>query len=222
MDFDLIQKFKDGGPMMWPLLIALFVAMVVMLERIFNMFLQRRKLKPSEFYSAMEEEFKKTDKDTAVDNLIKLCDKKGGASANVFREGLIKYRETTQYNLNVMETKQWVNMAVEERGRIEIPVLEARIGIIATVAGVSPLMGLLGTVTGMIVSFNVMASSKGGAKPDELAGGISQALITTATGMIIAIPCLLVYNWLKSRVEAYILEMEEVAIQMVDKLVQKQ
>ncbi|MFP4522431.1 MAG: MotA/TolQ/ExbB proton channel family protein [Fibrobacterota bacterium] len=55
-----------------------------------------------------------------------------------------------------------------------------------------------------------------------MAGGISQALITTATGMIIAIPCLLVYNWLKSRVEAYILEMEEVAIQMVDKLVQKQ
>jgi biopolymer transport protein ExbB len=134
------------------------------------------------------------------------------------REGLDKYQQARFHKLSTVDLKQWLNNAIQERAAIELPQLESHLSIINVVATVSPLIGLLGTVLGMIQAFDVMASSAGGAKPDELAGGISVALITTAAGMIIAIPAMVLYNWLKTMIENYVMLVEEAAIHMVDAL----
>lgn len=134
-------------------------------------------------------------------------------------EGLTKFKQARKMKLSIIEMKQWLNNAIEERSRIELPQLEAHIVVLSVVAVVSPLIGLFGTVSGMIRSFTVMASAAGGAKPNELAGGISEALITTATGLVIAIPVLISYNWIKSTVDNYVMLIEEAAIHLVDSLI---
>jgi biopolymer transport protein ExbB len=156
-----------------------------------------------------------------VDDMLAFCKKRGGPVASLLIEGLMKYKECRQARLSMLEAKQWMNLAVEEKGRVEIPILEARLPIIATVANVAPLIGLFGTVIGMIGAFETMAKSAGGAKPDELSGNISVALITTAGGLSVAIPALIIYSYLKNTMEKYILEMEEVSLLMVDNIVDK-
>ena len=96
--------------------------------------------------------------------------------------------------LSMMDSKQWMTQAVEDKGRVEIPILEQRLSIISTIAGIAPLIGLFGTVIGMVAAFETMASAAGGAKPDELSGDISVALLTTSGGLIVAIPSLIVFN----------------------------
>jgi biopolymer transport protein ExbB len=100
-------------------------------------------------------------------------------------------------------------------GRREAASLERYINVIGTIAGVSPLLGLLGTVSGMIKSFNII-SMQGVADPASLAGGISEALITTAAGLVVAIPTFVIYRYLANKADSLILEMEENSIRMVD------
>jgi len=222
MNFDLIKYFKDGGPMMYPLLLLSVVAITFIIERIIMLIVIKRKITPAEFMAKMDELLEKEkDKNKVAEELEAFCQEKGGPVSAVMREGLKKYKEAVKNNLGMKEAKEWISKAIEERGAVEVPTLEKHLSVLSTVAMVSPLVGLLGTVTGMIVSFNVMAQSAGGAKPDELAGGISQALITTATGLIIAIPTLITYNWLRATVDNFVLEMEEVANLMTDNLIEK-
>jgi biopolymer transport protein ExbB len=222
-DFNPVLYFKKGGPVMWPILIFSILVIAVALERIIVILLLRRKLRPAEFASFMAKSLKKNqdNKDNAIDEMLALCQKRGGPVASLLSEGLMKYKECKQSGLGMLEAKQWMNTAIEEKGRVEIPILEARLPIIATIANVAPLVGLFGTVIGMIGAFETMAQSAGGAKPDELSGNISVALLTTAGGLMVAIPSLIIYSYLKSNTESYILEMEEVALLMVDTIVDK-
>ncbi|MBD3320894.1 MAG: hypothetical protein GF350_07370 [Chitinivibrionales bacterium] len=220
MGFDLIGTFKKGGFAMWPLLVGAVLALMFIIERLIVLFLQKRKLRPDKFLEEFEASMKKNngDKDKVVEEMIGVC-KKGGVCAEIMMEGLRKFKHVKKMKMSVLEMKQWLNNAIEERSRIELPQLEAHIVVISVVAVVSPLMGLFGTVSGMIRSFTVMASAAGGAKPNELAGGISEALITTATGLVIAIPVLISYNWIKSMVDNYVMLIEEAAIHLVDSLI---
>ena len=93
--------------------------------------------------------------------------------------------------------------------------LERYINVIGTIAGVSPLLGLLGTVSGMIKCFNIISMQEV-ADPASLAGGISEALITTAAGLMVAIPAYVVYRYLANKADSLILEMEENSIRIVD------
>ncbi|MBD3344252.1 MAG: hypothetical protein GF401_04230 [Chitinivibrionales bacterium] len=221
MGFDLIGTFKKGGFAMWPLLIGAVLALMFVIERLIVMFLQKRKLRPDKFLEAFEESMKKHngDKDKVVEEMTGLCKKKGGVTAEIMLEGLTKFKQAKSLNMSVMEMKQWLNNAIEERSRIELPQLEAHIIVLSVVAVVSPLIGLFGTVSGMIRSFTIMASAAGGAKPNELAGGISEALITTATGLVVAIPVLISYNWIKTMIDNYVMLVEEAAIHLVDSLI---
>ena len=108
-----------------------------------------------------------------------------------------------------------VKEAIEERGGREAVILEKRVGILATVGNLAPLLGLLGTVSGMIKTFNVI-SVEGVGNPSSLAGGIAEALITTAAGLCVAIPTLVCYRILRDKAESLIFEMEENSLGIIE------
>jgi biopolymer transport protein ExbB len=107
-----------------------------------------------------------------------------------------------------------VKEAIEDRGGREGIMLEKHVGILSTIANLTPLLGLLGTVSGMIKTFKVI--SQAGGNPSLLAGGIAEALITTAAGLCVAIPTLVCYRILKDKVESLIFEMEENSIRIIE------
>lgn len=104
-------------------------------------------------------------------------------------------------------TREEMREAVEDQGRQEVAALERGLGLLGTIAAIAPLLGLLGTVLGMIEVFDVV-SQQGAGQARSLSGGISQALITTATGLAIGIPALVAYNWLVGRAESLVLDLE--------------
>ena len=103
---------------------------------------------------------------------------------------------------------------LEEAGRQEVPGIRSHLTALGTIASVAPLLGLLGTVTGMISVFSVLSAQEA-IDASQLAGGISEALTTTAVGMVIAVPTLAFYNFFVSKVQALILEMEKISLHMV-------
>jgi biopolymer transport protein ExbB len=110
-----------------------------------------------------------------------------------------------------------IREAIEDTGRHVVHELDRFIGTLGTVASLSPLMGLLGTVIGMIRTFNAITTA-GIGNPASLAGGIAEALITTAAGLTVAIPALLAYKYLRGRVQALVVQMEKEAMKLVEAL----
>ena len=119
------------------------------------------------------------------------------------------------------QSRELIREQVRDRGRQEAPELERNMGVLETIVSISPLLGLLGTVTGMIRVFRVI-SAQGVGQADALAGGISEALITTATGLAIAIPALAAYNYFVGKAENMVLEMERIALVMVKAIADRQ
>ena len=109
---------------------------------------------------------------------------------------------------------------VQEAGQLEVPKLERRLGLLATLAFLTPLLGLLGTVAGLIDAFEKMAATTGLTSSAELANGIRQALITTAAGLAVCIPCAMAYAYLSARVNAAMHDMERAGIEVVNLLVE--
>ena len=145
------------------------------------------------------------------DNLaeaIALCKNSPGSVAKVLRRGLVKSgRDKT-------ETKE----AIENAGREEIYFLEKRLSILATISGAAPLIGFLGTVTGMIEAFMQIQNLGGNVNATVLAGGIWQALITTAAGLIVGIPTYIFYNYLITKVRRFVYEIEHTSNELLDLL----
>ena len=115
------------------------------------------------------------------------------------------------------EPPEGIRQVVVDQGRQEVPRLQKYLGVLGTVASVSPLLGLLGTVLGMIEVFRIV-SNQGIGQADSLAGGISQAMITTAAGLTIAIPSLVAYNAFSDRANSLILEMERLALVFIKQI----
>lgn len=122
---------------------------------------------------------------------------------------------------NRLQDRATMKEVVEDTGRHVVHELERYLNTLGTIAAVSPLLGLLGTVTGMIRTFSALTSS-GAGDPASLAGGISEALITTAAGLMVAIPALIGYRYLRGRVDALVVQMEKEAIGLVEALQRKQ
>lgn len=116
-------------------------------------------------------------------------------------------------------SREELKSVVQEAGQLEVPRLEQRLAILAGIGVVAPLIGLLGTVTGMIEVFSVIASQSGVTSSTELAGGIYQSLLTTAAGLAVAIPCAIGYAFLSSRVNALMFDMERAGIEAVNMIV---
>jgi len=195
----VIELIVRGGIFMYPIILCSVVALAVFIERIW--ILRRRNIIPDEFVRSVEDLVKKQ----KMSEAIFLAKGDSSSMGRIFFAGL----------KNAGRGLWLVKEAVEERGDREAVGLEKRIGILATVANLAPLLGLLGTVSGMIRSFNVI-SLEGTGNPAHLAGGIAEALITTAAGLCVAIPTLVCHRILKDKAESLIFEMEENSLKLIE------
>ncbi len=184
---------------MYPIIFCSIVALAIFLERLWV--LRRKNIIPQDFVNNVEGLLKKQ----KISEAVFLCQNDMSSIAKIFLAGL----RSTQKGM-------WlVKEAIEERGSREATILEKNVDILSTIANLTPLLGLLGTVSGMIKTFNAI-SVQGIGNPAPLAGGIAEALITTATGLCIAIPTLVCYRFLKDKASALIFEMEENSIGLVE------
>jgi biopolymer transport protein ExbB len=153
--------------------------------------------------------------DGNISQAIKECDRQRGSVANVVKAGLLKYDELSRNNELEPEKKVLlVQKDIEETTQLEMPMLERNLVIIATIASVATLMGLLGTVTGMIAAFTAMATS-GAPDAVALANGISEALINTALGVGTSALAIILYNFFTSKIDALTYGIDEAAYSII-------
>ena len=195
----MIELVIKGGPFMYPILFCSVVSLAIFMERVW--ILRRKLIIPKNFIVKVEELVKRN----KIAEAIFLCQGNSSSIARIFLAGL----------KNAGRGMWLVKEAIEEKGRREGVILERNIGVLLTIANLSPLLGLLGTVSGMIKTFNAI-SVHGGGSTAPLAGGIAEALITTATGLLVAIPTLVAYRFLIDKAQILIFEMEENSIRLVD------
>ena len=195
----MYELFLKGGILMYPIALCSIIAVGIFLERLWV--LRRGRVLPRDFLVEVEDLVMRRKRPEA----ISLCKRNNSSIAHVIRVGIENYGKK----------REVIKEKIEEVGRREAASLERYINVIGTIAGISPLLGLLGTVSGMIKSFNII-SLQGVADPASLAGGISEALITTAAGLVVAIPTFVIYRYLSNKADSLILEMEENSIRMVD------
>ena len=196
---EMAEFIVKGGVFMYPIIFCSVVALAIFLERLW--FLRRKNIIPEDFVQKVEGLVRKG----KIGDATFLCQSDVSSIAKIFLAGL----KNTRKGL-------WlVKEAIEERGSREATILERNVNLLATLANVATLLGLLGTVSGMIKTFNAISvHGVGGSAP--LAGGIAEALITTAAGLCVAIPTLVCYRVLKDKAESLIFEMEENCIRIIE------
>ena len=199
----LWQVFLAGGPVMWPILLCSVFALAIIMEKFWH--LHKITIDTQEFLSKILEKMKRHDTKEA----LQICDSTASPIANILKAGILKYDRS---RAQIIE-------AIEDASLYEIPRIEKNLSVLATIAHVSPLLGLLGTVTGMVNCFQTIqakASALHPLSPGDLAGGIWMALLTTVAGLIVAIPTFVAYNYLVNRINHFILEMEKASTELVN------
>jgi biopolymer transport protein ExbB len=197
------QLFLKGGPVMWPILFCSIFALAIILEKLY--FLHKNSINHHQLLEKIKEKLKRHD----IKEAIKLCDENPSSLTNLLKAGILKFGTS----------RQKIKEAIEEASLYEIPRLEKNLSMLATIAHISPLLGLLGTVTGMVRCFytiQIKASSLNPVSASDLAGGIWEALLTTVFGLVVAIPTYVAYNYLVNRVNHLITEMEQVSTELVN------
>jgi len=184
--------FRQGGMWMYPLLFFSLVALTCIIER-FIVF-TKAKINVNEFLTKIR---KSLLVNRNVKEAIKVCEQSRGPVASVMKAGLLRFGHS----------QEDIEKTIENAALYELDRLEKRLGVLATTANVAPMLGFLGTVTGMIKSFGTLAE-QGLTNPAAVAIGISEALITTASGLIIAIPAQLAYNWYTTKVTRFVRDIE--------------
>lgn len=183
--------FDKGGPVMWPLLALSILGVTVMFWRWWA--LRQATSGVQSFMQALRAALVNGD----VKAAIAACDRHQGPVASIVKAGLVR----------VGRPKDEVELALQDASAHELSMLERGLPVLATVAMIAPLLGFLGTVTGMINSFEALATV-GLNNPAAVAKGISEALITTAAGLMIAIPIQMAYNYFVTNVNALVRNME--------------
>ena len=195
----MIEFIVKGGIFMYPIILCSILALAVFLERLW--ILRKDRIIPEGLMRSIEELLK----NQQLFEAFALCKNDQSSIAKIFLAGL----KNTQKGM-------WlIKEAIEERGGREAVILEKNVGILSTIANLTPLLGLLGTVSGMIKTFNAI-SLHGIDNPAPLAGGIAEALISTATGLCVAIPVLVCHRYLKDKAGRLIFEMEENSIRLIE------
>ena len=201
----MISIIQRGGPLMYLILFCSVIALAVIIERLFHFY--RARIDTQNFLEGIFNSIK----GNKIVEAIEACDKTPGPVARILKQGILKHDRPRD------EIKETLNDAALH----EVPLLEKNLGVLSTVAHITPLLGLLGTVSGMIACFQVIqekASAFNPVSPGDLAEGIWVALITTAAGLTVAIPTLVAYNYLVSRVNKFVLDMEKGSIELVNML----
>jgi len=196
-----VELFKKGGKFMWALLLLAVVALAVILERAFS--LQRAQTNTRKLMSAVISNLKSK----GVEAAQEICMRTRGPIAAILHAGLSK----------VDRGPAAVEKAIENSGAIEMSFLQRGLPVLSTVANIAPLLGFLGTVSGMINAFEAIAAAEQ-VSAKVVASGISEALITTMSGLVIAIPAQMMYNFYVSRIDRFVIEMEESSVELLDTL----
>ena len=198
----MTEIFIKGGWMMYPLLLSSIIALTVTIERFW--YLRRKKILIPRIVGVLEQIKSPGD----LERVRSVCQQ--------YDEPFSRIILTTMDNRDLPPDE--LRALIEDEGRHEVRSLERGLVALETVATVAPLMGLLGTVLGMIKVFDVI-QTLGVGQAKALSGGISEALITTATGLFIGIPALIAYTYFSSRSEALILDMEKYVILLLNKII---
>ncbi|MCR4338090.1 MAG: MotA/TolQ/ExbB proton channel family protein [Candidatus Omnitrophica bacterium] len=204
-EINLGQLIMAGGPIMVPILICSIIALGVVLGKIAyfrSITTDTVQLKQDVFHLLKQNKIKEA---------VSLCETNPSPVAKILKAGILK----------AGSSRETIKEAMEDVSLFEVPKLEKRFTALATIANVSPLLGLLGTVTGMTGAFHTIqarATSMNPVTPADLAGNIWEALITTVAGLAVAIPTFVAYNYLISRVNTFVLEMERAATELVNLL----
>jgi biopolymer transport protein ExbB len=189
---------EAAGWPVWPLVLASVISLAIIGERAWS--LRSSVVTPSELLPQVVQEYRQNGVDPMM--IARLAN--GAPLAHVFAAGL----------KNVKSTPQVMKEAIDDAGRAVAHDLERFLTTLGTIASISPLLGLLGTVIGMIEIFGSQAPS--GSNPIVLAHGISVALYNTAMGLIVAIPSMIFYRYFRSKVDSLIIEMESQAVKLVE------
>jgi|TARA_B110000438_G_scaffold97150_1_gene96254 biopolymer transport protein ExbB len=199
---DLLLK---GGFMMIPILLLFITTVYIFIERI--LVINKESKSPKNFTDEIISRVSNND----INGAKLICSDTNNPIARMITKGLNKINS----NLKNIET------SIENVGKIEIYNLEKNLSLLATISGAAPMMGFLGTVTGMIQAFISIAQEEGAVSPKLLSSGIYEAMITTAAGLFVGIIAYLAYNYLVSRVEKLIYRMEYTTIEFIETLQSK-
>jgi len=200
----LLEFMQKGGPMMWFILLCSVLAGAVFLERL--LYFHRISVRVGDFMRGLGNlirgrNYAEAQMEAAATN---------GPVQRVVHAAIIRHNAP----------RQDLKEIVQEAGQLEVPKLERRLGVLATLAFLTPMLGLLGTVAGLIEAFQSMAATAGLASSAEIANGIYQSLITTAAGLAVCIPCAIGYTYLSARVNAAMHDMERAGIEVVNLLIE--
>jgi len=197
---DLLTMFLKGGVIMYAILLSSIIGVAVAIDKF--ILLHKSKVNVAAFMIKLRTLVKKHD----VAGAIAFCNSEKTPAANIIKKGLKKIRFGHQR----------VKEALEDAGRQEISKLEKGLSTLATVAGIAPMLGFLGTVTGMVTAFQTIQDLMGAANPSDLAGGIWEALITTVFGLIVGIPAFAFYNFFTEKIKKLIADIEVISTDLID------
>ncbi|GJM43313.1 MAG: hypothetical protein DHS20C21_01550 [Gemmatimonadota bacterium] len=197
-----VEQFQKGGPFMWPLLGLLVFGVAVILERLWTLGRARTNVRTlmTRILSALRKD--------GVEAAIEVCEGTRGPIPAILHAGL------RRSDISVEATEK----AIESAGVVELSFLERGLLILATIANVAPLLGFLGTVSGMVAAFDAIAAADQ-VNAKLVASGISEALLTTMGGLLVAIPMSMAHNYFVSQIDKFVIEMQETSADLVDTLV---
>ena len=197
----MLDLFRDGGWAMYPIAVLLILGVTIAIERVYNLW--RASSDANEFFGLLEEALKQGGRQQAAE----LCSETRGPVASVIHAGLLRLDRGIDH----------VEKTIENAGAVELAFLERGMLWLSTVANLAPMVGFLGTVSGMINAFQAIKIA-GDVDPSMVAGGISEALITTAAGLIVGIIIQFCHNFFASRIDRIIADMQEQTASFIDVL----
>src|ERR1700685_163980 len=190
---------RAGGPLMWPIILCSIGAAAIILERLWT--LQDKRVVPPD----LTQKVRQLIEANQINDKVIAALEQNSALGKLLAAALA----------NRHRSREVIMERLEDSGRHIVHELERFLSTLGTIAGVSPLLGLLGTVTGIIKSFNAIQAG-GMGDPRALSGGIRQTLVATAAGLCVAIPSLVAYRYLRGRVDGIVVEMEKHALRLAD------
>jgi biopolymer transport protein ExbB len=203
--WDFVVK---GGPMMVPIALASMVAVTVIVERLAS--LKRSQIIPPDFVPGLQNII--TDHPTDRGRALTYCKEDASPIAQILGEGIRRFGES----------EERLEKHVEEQGARVVRQLRKNMRILVVIASIAPLMGLLGTIFGLINAFQTVAiSGEALGKTEMLAKGIYEAMITTAAGLMVTIPVLIFHHWLSARIETAVSEMDRTTVEFLEDYVRK-
>jgi biopolymer transport protein ExbB len=196
-----------GGVMMIPIGLCSLIALTVVVERLAT--LRRRRIIPQEVGTHVGQQLENDPHDPR--EAIEYCRANASPLANVLAAGLKRLTAPVEM----------IERAIDEAGQREVLRMRKHFRVLSVVAAIAPLLGLLGTIFGMITAFQtVAASGEALGKTELLAEGIYEAMITTAAGLIVAIPALVCYHWLSARVQRLVIDIDQIAVEFVEGIIE--